>query len=217
MSARERWLVNFYRNSELHGALLMGRLARAYADAPLAAHLTRHCATEARHAALLTEVIEALGGPLDLETGTIQERYGDAGGRPPELVDLLVLSEVLEKRVLASYRAHLAEPGGDPRVRATLETIVHEMEAEEDGDDPHAGWIDRALDRLPAEAVARAREKWRQIDARVASQLTEMLEERFPAADQHGSRKPRITADRRGSGKPRIVTDRRRSTGRRRK
>ncbi len=28
LTERERWLVNFYRNSELHGALLMGRLAR---------------------------------------------------------------------------------------------------------------------------------------------------------------------------------------------
>ena len=183
MSARERWLVNFYRNSELRGALLMGRLARTYANAPLAANVTRHCATEARHAALLTEVIEAMGGPLDLETGTIQERYGDAGGRPPELVDLLVLSEVLEKRVLASYHAHLARTDVHPRLRATLETIVREMEAEEDGDDPHAGWIDRELERLPAADVERAKAKWKEIDTRVARELTALLDDRFAATD----------------------------------
>ena len=44
-SARERWLLAFYRNSELHGALLMGRLARRFEHAALAAHMTRHCAT----------------------------------------------------------------------------------------------------------------------------------------------------------------------------
>jgi bacterioferritin (cytochrome b1) len=187
-TARERWLLNFYRNSELHGALLMGRLARSFGEAALAANLTRHCATEARHAAMLTEAIHALGGPVDLDTGTIQERYGDAGGRPVELLDLLVLSEILEKRVLASYRAHLARPDVQTRVRATLDAIVREMEAEEDGQDPHAGWIDRALDAMPADAVARAKARWGEIDARVAHELIEMVDRRFAATDRHGSR-----------------------------
>jgi bacterioferritin (cytochrome b1) len=181
MSAREQWLMNFYRNSELRGALLMGRLARTYARPALAAHLTRHCATEARHAAMLTETIAALGGPLDLETGTIQERY--AGRQPTELLDLLVLSEVLEKRVLASYQAHLAGAEVDRRVRAVLETIVSEMEAEEDEGDPHAGWIDHELERLPPDDVARAKARWREVDTRVARELTTMLNERFPARD----------------------------------
>jgi hypothetical protein len=187
LTDREHWLLNFYRNSELHGALLMGRLARSFADAALAANLTRHCATEARHAAMLTEAIATLGGPVDVDTGTIQERYGDAGGRPAELLDLLVLSEILEKRVLASYRAHLARTDVHPRVRATLDAIVREMEAEEDGHDPHAGWIDRALDALPADAVARAKGRWREVDARVAQALTDWVEQRFAATDRQGS------------------------------
>jgi hypothetical protein len=183
MNERERWLVNFYRNSELRGALLMGRLARTYAAPALAANVTRHCATEARHAALLTELIEATGGPLMLDTGTIQELYGDAGGRQPALVDLLVLSEVLEKRVLASYRLHLTRTDVDPRVRATLDTILREMEAEEGDGDPHAGWIDRELDRLPEGEVERAKAKWRDVDARVVSELRAMMDERFPLTD----------------------------------
>jgi hypothetical protein len=177
---RELWLLNFYRNSELHGALLMGRLARTYADGALAANLTRHCATEARHAALLTEAVEALDGRLDLETGTIQQRYGDAGGVPAELLDLLVLSEALEARVLASYRAHLQRADVSPTARTTLEAILREMEAE--GGDPHAGWIDRALDRFPPDAVASAKARWKAVDARVAGELTTMLEQRFAGA-----------------------------------
>lgn len=179
-SARERWLLAFYRNSELHGALLMGRLARRFEDAALAAHMTRHCATEARHAAMLTEAIAGLGARLDLDTGTIQDRYGEAGGIPTALTDLLVLSEVLEKRVLASYRAHLGRANVSPVVRDTLEAIVREMEEEEDGTDPHAGWIDRALDDLPAEDVAVAKGRWRDVDARVAAELIAWLDTRFP-------------------------------------
>ena len=48
---RELWLLNFYRNSELHGALLMGKLARSFTDTELLVNLTKHCATEAHHAA----------------------------------------------------------------------------------------------------------------------------------------------------------------------
>src|SRR5688500_12135152 len=114
LSERELWTLNFYRNSELHGALLMGRLARSLDDTSLLAHATRHCATEARHAALLSEAIVSLGGRIDPHIETVQERYSAKGGIPKTLVDLLVLSEVLEKRVLMTYRAHVAESGLDP-------------------------------------------------------------------------------------------------------
>ena len=40
LTDRELWLLNFYRNSELQGALLMGRLARTPAAIPLLALVT---------------------------------------------------------------------------------------------------------------------------------------------------------------------------------
>src|SRR5690349_16173430 len=113
---RELWLLNFYRNSELHGALLMGRLARTLGDRDLLVHTTRHCATEARHAAILSETIAALGGGIDPRMATVQEHYSAQGGVPTALADLLVLSEVLEKRVLATYRAHLERRDVHPQV-----------------------------------------------------------------------------------------------------
>jgi hypothetical protein len=61
---RDLWVLNFYRNSELHGALLMGRLARTLTANSLLVHVTRHCATEARHAAMLSETIAAVGGAI---------------------------------------------------------------------------------------------------------------------------------------------------------
>jgi hypothetical protein len=177
VTERESWLLNFYRNSELHGALLMGKLARNFHDAQLLVNLTKHCATEARHAALLTETIVAVGVPLDPHTETIQNHYASEGGLPKELVDLLVLSETLEKRVLTSYHAHLAGPDVHPQVRRTLNRIVREMEEEEDGE--HAGWIEQALQRQPRERVDAAEAKWRAVDERVAAALEGLVAEKF--------------------------------------
>jgi hypothetical protein len=178
LTDRERWLLNFYRNSELHGALLMGKLARTIADPDVVVHLTRHCATEAKHAAMLSDAIADAGDRIDLTTGTIQEAYARAAGVvPTAMVDLLVLSEVLEHRVVDSYRAHLERSDVHPVVRSTLTAIVQEME-EEHGEE-HAGWIDEALDRMPADQVRAAKDRWRAVDRQVAADLQESVNARF--------------------------------------
>jgi bacterioferritin (cytochrome b1) len=175
---RELWVLNLYRNSELHGALLMGRLARTLTDSHLLVNVTRHCATEARHAAMLSETIAALGGPINPHVTTVQEHYSAKGGVPASLIDLLVLSEVLEHRVLTAYRAHLTRAEVEPSVRRCLTEILHEMEEEEDGE--HAGWIDEVLRAYPTAAVETASRKWRAIDADVAEELERMVVGRFP-------------------------------------
>jgi bacterioferritin (cytochrome b1) len=177
LTRRELYLLNLYRNSELHGALLMGRIARSISNPEVLLGATRHCATEAQHAALLTEVITSLGGMLEPAGETIQEHYSENGGIPKDLVDLLVLSEVLEARVLASYRTHLGRANVHPRVREVLEHIVHE----EEDHSGHQGWAEKWLATLPAERVQFARSKWAAIDARVAAgfhvQIAEMTDE----------------------------------------
>lgn len=175
---RDRWVLNFYRNSELHGALLMGRLARTLSDTGLLVHVTRHCATEARHAAMLSETLAAIGGTIDPRVTTVQEHYSAKGGVPTSLVDLLVLSEVLEHRVLTTYRAHVGRADVAPEVRQVLTTILHEMEAEDEDD--HAGWIDKALDSHPQSEVEAAKRKWRGIDAEVAAELEQRIAAQFP-------------------------------------
>lgn len=180
VSEREFWTLNFYRNSELHGALLMGRLARTLDDSTLLVHATRHCATEARHASLLSDALEKLEGRIDPRVPTVQEHYSARGGIPKELVDLLVLSEVLEKRVLATYRAHVARPGLHPVVRSTLAAIVHDMEEEEHGDED--SWIEAALSKHPRDQVEAAEQKWRAVDAAVAQAMSDDLDARFPAS-----------------------------------
>lgn len=177
LSDRELWLLNFYRGSELHGALLMGRLARSVSDPGLIVNFTRHCATEAHHATLLGELLQSLGAKFQ-STITVQEAYAAHGGVPKELADLLVVSEVLEKRVLKTYLAHLREVDFPAPVQETLRKIVREMEEEEDGE--HAGWIDRRLKLLPREEVERAGKKWSAIDEQVAAELNRELEAKFP-------------------------------------
>ena len=177
---RERWLLNFYRNSELHGALLMGRLARTVADPEILVPATKHCATEARHASLLTEALHALGGTIDPLVETIQQHYSAAGGVPTALVDVLVLSEVLERRVLVTYRAHVARPDTHPDIARTLGGILREMEAEDHGEAD--SWIERALSRHPAAQVEAAEKRWRAVDEKVAADLAAMIDTRFAPA-----------------------------------
>ena len=179
LTERELWLVNFYRNSELHGALLMGRLARTVTDDTLLVEMTAHCATEARHAAMLSRTIAAAGGRLDPTIAPIQERYSAEGGVPSALVDILVLSETLERRVRDSYHRHLAHESPHPGVQETLGAIVSEMEAKRGAE--HAGWIDQAIDRMDASQVAAARRKWQEVDRKVAAALERSLDERFGA------------------------------------
>ena len=177
LSDRELWLLNFYRNSELNGALLMGRLARSTSDPELIVNFTRHCATEAHHATLLSELLQAVDAGFQA-TITVQEAYAERAGVPKQLADLLVVSEVLEKRVLKTYKAHLEEEEFPAAVQEVLRRIVHEMEEEEDGE--HAGWIDRRLQLLPHEEVERAEKKWRTVDAEVATHLEEQLQSNHP-------------------------------------
>jgi bacterioferritin (cytochrome b1) len=177
LTDRELWLINFFRNSELHGSLLMGRLARTQFPPELLANMTRHCATEAHHAALLTELLSELGGHVDPGLPTMQEHYSREGGVPTELADLLVLSEVLEHRVLSVYGEQLSDTGLHPRVRAVLEEILREEEEHGDGDDC---WLEQALRALPLPQVTQARRKWSEIDRKVSEDLYSRLNQLFP-------------------------------------
>jgi hypothetical protein len=183
VSERESWLLNFYRNSELHGALLMGRLARTVAAPEVLVPATRHCATEARHAAMLTDTLHAMGAAIDPRIETVQEHYAAKGGVPTALVDVLVLSERLERRVLTTYRAHVARAGTPAAIVGTLSEILREMEAEDHGET--GSWIERALERRPREQVEAAERRWRAVDEAVAAELQQMVETRWaPGAER---------------------------------
>ena len=159
----------------------MGRLARSLTNPEVLLGATRHCATEAQHAALLTELITKLGGTIDLSAATIQEHYSKDGGIPKELADLLVLSEILEERVLASYREHLLRSDVHPQVRETLRSIIQDEEAHSG----EYGWAEQSLARMPKRTVAAARAKWRKVDEKVAADLHSRLAKDFADESTH--------------------------------
>jgi hypothetical protein len=177
VNEKEAWLLNFYRNSELHGALLMGRLARTVADPDVLVPATRHCATEARHAAILTEALDRLGIAIDPRIQTVQEHYGAKGGVPTTLVDVLVLSDVLERRVRTTYKAHVARAGTPEPIVRTLSDILSEMRSEDHGETD--SWVERALARRPHDQVEAARQRWREVDATVNLELHQMVDARW--------------------------------------
>jgi len=177
LTDRELWLLNFFRNSELHGALLMGRLARIPQTPELLSNITRHCATEAHHAALLTELIAGLGGTIDPRVRTVQEHYSREGGVPTELVDILVLSQTLEHRVLVTYRQQIDAPGLNHQIREVLEEILREEEEHGGGEEC---WLEQALRRLPAAQVQESRRRWHEVDRKVAADLQTRVDTSFP-------------------------------------
>lgn len=168
ISENDLWTLSYYRESELHGALIMGRLARETDNDELRVHLTEHCAEEAHHAWLWTRAILAVGGAPKRVTETYQTRYHAAIGHPTSLLEILVLTQVFERRVMRLFRAHLRSPGNHPVVTATLEKMI----ADEVG---HIGWVKDWLDRYALEhggsIVAETMRRFEEVDRQVYSEL----------------------------------------------
>ncbi len=139
ISENELWLLSYYRESELAGALLMGRLARETDDDDLRVRLTEHCAEEARHAWAWTEAILKVGGTPRRVSETYQSRYHAAVGNPSNLLEVLALTQIFERRVVRHFKAHLAWPGTHPEVAKTLQLLIDEEVG-------HIRWVKDRLD-----------------------------------------------------------------------
>jgi len=140
ISDDELYLLSFYRASELAGSMLFGRLAFHTTIDDLRAPLTRHCLEEAEHAWLWTETILKLGRtPLKVER-TYQSEYGREFGLPSDMLEILCLTQTLEKRVVEHFERHLRAPDVHPLVAETLRKMI----ADEAG---HLGWVRVRLDK----------------------------------------------------------------------
>jgi len=144
ISENDLWILSYYRESELAGGLIMGRLARETDDDDLRVHLTEHCAEEANHAWLWTQTILKVGGTPRRVAETYQARYYAEIGTPTSLLEILTLTQVFERRVIRHFRAHLKWPNTHPAVIETLQRMI----AEEVG---HITWVKDRLDRYAAE------------------------------------------------------------------
>ncbi len=168
ITENELWLLSYYRESELAGSLLMGRLARETDDDDLRVRLTEHCAEEARHAWAWTETILKVGGRPKRVSETYQSRYHAAVGNPSNLLEVLALTQIFERRVVRHFRAHMSWPGTHPEVLRTLQQLI----------DEEAGHIRWVKDRLDAYAAANGEsfviemlERFKRIDEQVYNEL----------------------------------------------
>lgn len=139
ITRHELSILNFYRASELHGGLVLGRLVGRARDPQLMRELTRHSAEEVAHAQLWTETILALGGRPSPTRDSYQARYAARLGRPISLLHVLALTQVFERRVYRHFLDHLRRPATHPRVRSTLRRMIEEERH-------HLCWVKRWLD-----------------------------------------------------------------------
>ncbi|WP_290062222.1 ferritin-like domain-containing protein [Amycolatopsis solani] len=124
LSENDLWLLSYYRSSEINGALFFGRVARTVKTGKLQAEVTHHFADEANHARYWTECVNDLDAtPVKLRE-SYQDQYLRAIGMPANLMEVMAITQVFEKRVIGQYRQHLRVPGLHPRVRETIERIM---------------------------------------------------------------------------------------------
>ncbi len=160
------WKLNWFRHSELEGALLLGRIVRAADDPRLIASLTRHCADEARHAWMWARTIAELRLPMVQIFRSYQSLYWREGAMPSRVVEVLALTHVFEQRVDKQFRIELETTDLPPAAARTYRALI---EDEQD----HLDWVGRWLERQPDGPALI--ERYRIIDARVYSEIRESL------------------------------------------
>jgi hypothetical protein len=144
------WKLNWYRQGELEGSLLLGRLIRSADDAALVLPLVRHCADEARHACLWAECAAELNLGVVRIFRTYQSFYSECGGIPASIPEALALTHVFEKRVWKQFQKDLHMPGLPPAVETCLRTMLHDEKQ-------HLDWVRLWLHHRPdgAELLSR--------------------------------------------------------------
>lgn len=162
LSENELWILSFYRTSEISGALFFGRLAKSMRPGAIQRDLTKHFSDEAMHSWYWTSCIERLGGqPLKLSEA-YQDQYLAAAGMPVNLMEVLAITQVFEKRVINQYARHNQLPGLHTEVRDTLAKIMVDEKW-------HIEWIHDALKKMETE---------------YGKELIETTLRRFQAADR---------------------------------
>src|SRR2546427_11954313 len=124
LDENELWVLSFYRSSEISGSLFFGRLARSMKPGAIQKDMTKHFSDEALHAWYWTSCIDELGGkPIKLNSA-YQDQYLTAAGPPINLMEILGITQIFEKRVVNQYAQHSHIREIKPVVRETLAKIM---------------------------------------------------------------------------------------------
>ena len=163
LTENELWLLSYYRTSEINGAVFFGRVARIVRG-PLQVDVTHHFADEASHAALWTKCIQDLDRLPIRQGRAYQDQYLEAVGVPANLMEVMAITQVFEKRVIGTYRQHLRSPGVHPAIRQTIERIMLDERW-------HVQYVRDALyemkSRYGAEEIERTLDRYTLADAEV--------------------------------------------------
>lgn len=174
----ELWLLSFYRTSEISGSLFFGKLARTLRPGPIQIDMTKHFADEASHAWFWTECIREMGSePLKL-SDAYQDQYVSAAGMPANLMEVLAITQVFERRVINQYTRHARLPDLAGPVARTLERIMQDELW-------HIEWVKKALESMEPEygkeTIERTLERLRAADREVYLKTTQEHEQRLDA------------------------------------
>ncbi len=140
------WKLNWYRQSELEGSLLLGRMIRTTNDPYLISRLTAHCADEARHSELWSRCIADLQLPYIRIHRSYQSLFNDHGGTPTSLTEVLAFTQIFERRVHKRFTDERGTPGMPEEARATFDIMIHD---EKD----HLEWVREWLQSQPGSAA----------------------------------------------------------------
>jgi rubrerythrin len=136
------WKLNWFRQSELEGSLLLGRMVGTVQDPYLALRLTRHCAEEAEHSRIWSDVIQELGLPHIRIFRSYQSFYLQKSGPPATLLEVLCFTQIFERRVHRRFHEELRDPEMPAVARAAFARM---MEDEKD----HLAWVAEWLRSQP--------------------------------------------------------------------
>lgn len=156
------WKINWYRQSELEGALLLGRVVRQANDPYLISQLVRHAADEARHAAMWQDVLERLELPAVRILRSYQSFYGRHIAPPVNITEVLALTHAFEERVWRQFELELR----DERTPTVMCSVIERLHLDESG---HLNWVARYLaDQQDGERLIAA---YRRVDEQVYAEL----------------------------------------------
>ncbi len=187
LSDDELWVLSYYRTSEINGSLFFGRLARTLRPSAIQHDLTKHFADEAQHAWYWTDCLDRLGTrPMKL-SDAYQDQYLEAAGLPVNLMEIMAVTLVFERRVINQYAKHLAVPGTRVEVRETIERIMQDERW-------HVQWVRDALagmeDKFGKDSVTETLRRYKAADREVYAQTLAEHEARLGFLLQSDPKQP---------------------------
>ena len=153
---------NWYRQSELEGSLMLGRITGRVSDPHLIARLTRHCAEEAEHSLIWVDTIRALGLPMLRIRRSYQSFYMNHGAAPASVLEVLCFTQIFERSVHRRFTEELEAPDTPGPAREAFRRMI---EDEKD----HLGWVAAWLGTQPG--ARDCLRHYQELDRRVAAEL----------------------------------------------